>query len=81
MGEVERNANRAEDLRGRAKESVGEFVGDRDLAREGRADQARAAVKEVGESLKEAAEDVGEKLKDAAHAVKHALREDPQNPR
>ncbi len=73
MGTQDKISNQAQDLGGRAKEELGEMTGDRDMSREGRADQAKAAVKDVGESMKDAAEKVGETAKDAAHKVKNAV--------
>ena len=75
MGDEDRIANKAEDLRGRAKEAAGEHLGDSDLAKEGRADQARAAVKDVGEAVKGAATEVGDRIKDAAGKVEEVLRD------
>ena len=47
-----------EDLKGRAKEAVGDLTDDDELKREGKVDQASAAVKDkVG--------DVADKVKDA----------------
>jgi uncharacterized protein YjbJ (UPF0337 family) len=48
----------ADDLKGKAKEAVGDLTGDDGLKREGKVDQATATVKDkVG--------DVSDKLKDA----------------
>ncbi|SFR24098.1 Uncharacterized conserved protein YjbJ, UPF0337 family [Lentzea waywayandensis] len=46
--------NKAEELGGKAKETAGEVTGDEQLANEGRADQAKAAVKEGVEKVKDA---------------------------
>jgi uncharacterized protein YjbJ (UPF0337 family) len=73
MGAQDKISNRAQDLGGRAKEELGEMTGDQDMSHEGRADQAKAAMKDVGESMKGAAEKVGETAKDAAHKVKDAV--------
>jgi uncharacterized protein YjbJ (UPF0337 family) len=50
-------SERAEDLKGRAKEAAGSLTNDGDLKREGKIDQASAKVKEK-------AEDVVEKVRD-----------------
>jgi uncharacterized protein YjbJ (UPF0337 family) len=50
----------ADDLKGKAKEAVGDLTGDDGLKREGKVDQATATVKDkVG--------DVSDKLKDAVN--------------
>jgi uncharacterized protein YjbJ (UPF0337 family) len=54
-------SNRAQDLKGRAERAAGAVVDDEHLERRGRADQAEAAVKNAGESVKEA----GRSLKNA----------------
>ena len=46
--------NKAEELGGKAKETAGEVAGDEKLADEGRADQAKAAVKDGVEKVKDA---------------------------
>lgn len=62
-------SNKAEDLAGKAKEGVGEAVGNESLADEGRADQAKA-------DIKDAVENAGEKVKDAANKVLGAFKKD-----
>jgi len=61
MGIGDKISNKAEDLGGQAKETVGKATGDRDTEAEGKADQAKASVKDVGEKIK----DAGGKIKDA----------------
>ncbi|MFD9702366.1 CsbD family protein [Lentzea sp. NPDC059081] len=46
--------NKAEELGGKAKETAGEVTGDEQLADEGRADQAKAALKDGVEKVKDA---------------------------
>lgn len=41
------NDNKGEDLKGRVKEAGGNLTGDKDLEREGKADQASAKVKDT----------------------------------
>lgn len=60
MSTVDKAHNKVEDTKGIAKETVGRATGDQDLEREGKIDQASAAVKNVGEKVK----DAGEKAKD-----------------
>jgi uncharacterized protein YjbJ (UPF0337 family) len=73
MSTQDKAANQAQDLGGKVKEGVGGLTGDRDLQGEGKSDQAKASLKDVGEKLKDAAGDVGDKLKDAAGKVKDAV--------
>ncbi len=61
MGSQDKASNKVQDLKGKAEETVGKVIGDEDLKDEGQADQAKAAVKDVGETVKDAAS----KVKDA----------------
>jgi uncharacterized protein YjbJ (UPF0337 family) len=61
MGAVDKAKNKIEDLGGQAKETVGRVTGDRETEAEGKADQVKAGVKDVGEKIK----DAGGKIKDA----------------
>jgi uncharacterized protein YjbJ (UPF0337 family) len=45
--------NKAEELRGKAKEGVGRVTDDEELANEGRADQVKGKVKQAGEKVKD----------------------------
>lgn len=65
MGTADKASNKAEDLKGKVKETAGKVTGNKRLESEGQSDQAKSAVK-----------DVGEKLKTAATKVKHALTGD-----
>lgn len=51
---------RMDDLKGRAKEAVGDLKGDRDLERDGKIDQGKAEVKEKVKNVTDA---VGDRLK------------------
>ena len=62
MGTQDKAANKVQDIKGKVEETVGKVTGDEELEDEGRGDQAKAAVK-----------DVGEKVKDAAASVKDAV--------
>lgn len=62
MGTQDKVSNKGQDLKGKVEETIGRAVGDKDLEGEGKADQAKASVK-----------DVGEKVKDAASSVKDAV--------
>jgi uncharacterized protein YjbJ (UPF0337 family) len=45
---------KTEDLRGKAKEAVGEVTNDEELERQGKVDQAKSDLKEAGEKVKDA---------------------------
>ena len=55
MGSKDKASNKAQDLKGKAKESVGSATGNQDLRRKGAADQTKAALKDSGEKVKDAA--------------------------
>ena len=59
MGIADKASNKLQDLKGRGKEKTGRAAGNRDLEIEGKADQVKAAAKDVGEKVKE----VGTKAK------------------
>ncbi|MFJ8965834.1 CsbD family protein [Lentzea sp. NPDC102401] len=60
-------SNKAEDLGGKAKETAGKVTGDDELRGEGIADQAKAAVKDVVEDVKDALGTATDKVKAALH--------------
>ncbi|MDX8050984.1 CsbD family protein [Lentzea sp. BCCO 10_0798] len=60
-------SNKAEDLSGKVKETAGEVTGDDELRGEGIADQAKAAVKDVVEDVKDALGAATDKVKAALH--------------
>lgn len=62
MGTQDKASNKVQDIKGKVEETVGKVTGNEELEDEGRGDQAKAAVK-----------DVGEKVKDAAASVKDAV--------
>ena len=53
--------NKGEDLKGRIKEAGGDLTGDKDLEREGKADQASATVKDKAGDAVDAVKDVFKK--------------------
>jgi uncharacterized protein YjbJ (UPF0337 family) len=69
MGTQDKASNKLQDVKGKVKETVGKVTGDEDLENEGKTDQVKASVKDVGEKVK----DVGEKVKDAASEIKDAV--------
>ena len=54
MGIGDKIQNAAEDLKGKAKEAVGDAKGDDKLKAEGKADQTKADAKKAGENVKDA---------------------------
>jgi len=54
MGTDDKIENKTEELTGKAKETVGEASGDRELQAEGQADQTKGNLKEAGEKVKDA---------------------------
>jgi uncharacterized protein YjbJ (UPF0337 family) len=54
MGTDDKIDNKAEELKGKVKEGVGDATDDRDLQAEGQADQANGNLKQAGEKIKDA---------------------------
>jgi uncharacterized protein YjbJ (UPF0337 family) len=54
MGLEDKARNKADELKGQAKEKAGQATGDENLEAEGQADQAVADVKQAGEKVKDA---------------------------
>ena len=54
MGTDDKIDNKAEELKGKVKEGVGDATDDRDLQAEGQADQAKGNLKQAGEKIKDA---------------------------
>ena len=63
MGIGDKFTNKADELKGEAKESYGDATGDEQLEAEGRGDQAGAKAKQAGEKVKDAAQDVKDAFK------------------
>ena len=55
---------KSDDIKGRVKEAAGVLVGDEDLEREGKVDQAGASVKKTAEKAKEKVDDAVDAVKD-----------------
>ena len=53
-----------DDIKGRAKEAVGDLTDDSDLKNEGRADRASGKAKNVIDDVKDKADDLVDKLND-----------------
>ena len=62
MGAQDKFSNKAEELGGRAKESLGAATGNDDMKAEGQADQGEAGIKQAGEKVKDKANEVADKL-------------------
>jgi uncharacterized protein YjbJ (UPF0337 family) len=54
MGAEDKARNKAEELKGKAKEGVGEATDDEDLKAEGKAEQVKGSLKQAGEKVKDA---------------------------
>lgn len=54
MSAEDKMKNKIEDLGGRAKEALGKATGNEETRDEGRADQAKSALKDAGEKVKDA---------------------------
>jgi uncharacterized protein YjbJ (UPF0337 family) len=64
MGSKDKASNKAQDLKGKVKESVGSATGNDELRRKGKTDQTKAALKDSGEKVKDAASHVKDVVKD-----------------
>ena len=62
MGVDDKFENNAEELGGRAKETIGDVTGDNQLKAEGATDQLKAKTKDVGESVKDLGSSVRDKF-------------------
>jgi uncharacterized protein YjbJ (UPF0337 family) len=54
MGNDEKADNKIEEIRGKAKDAVGNATGDEALERQGERDQSKANLKQAGEKVKDA---------------------------
>lgn len=55
-----------DEIKGRAKEAVGDVIDDPDLEREGKIDRVSGQVKDKAEQLKDKADDVVDRVKEKA---------------
>ncbi|MDO9457919.1 CsbD family protein [Nocardioides sp.] len=62
MGLGDKISNKAEDLKGKGKETAGTATGDEELRAEGKGDQASASIKDGVEKVKDAAKDIKDGL-------------------
>jgi uncharacterized protein YjbJ (UPF0337 family) len=79
MTEQNKEGQAPEEVRGEAKEKLGQAMGDEELERQGRMDQAKSdlkdAAEEAGSGLGEAAEKAKESVEDAAEKAKKAFKQ------
>ena len=54
MSDSDKIKNKAEELTGRGKETLGAATHDRDMQAEGQADQTKSNLKQAGEKIKDA---------------------------
>ena len=54
MGKEDKARNKVEEVRGQAKEKVGNATGDPALARQGQREQSKGNLKQAGEKVKDA---------------------------
>ena len=54
MGTDDKIENKADEVKGKVKEAVGDATDDRELQTEGQADQAKGNLKQAGEKVKDA---------------------------
>jgi uncharacterized protein YjbJ (UPF0337 family) len=58
MGTRDKASNKAQQMKGKGKETVGRLVGSHKLERAGKTDQSKSAVKHAGEDVKQAVTNV-----------------------
>ena len=57
MGVDDKAKNKAQEVKGQAKEGLGRATDDQELEAEGRTDQAKSDLKQAGEKVKDAFQD------------------------
>jgi uncharacterized protein YjbJ (UPF0337 family) len=62
MAVSDRASNKAQDIKGKTKEAAGKITGNERLKNKGKSDQAKSALKDVGEEVKNA----GKRIKKVA---------------
>ena len=76
MGIGDKAKNKAEELAGKAKATVGDATDNRDLKAEGRMQEGKADVKQAGEHVKDSGDDVTDALRSASGATKFDTDDD-----
>jgi uncharacterized protein YjbJ (UPF0337 family) len=64
MGADDKISNKAEELKGKVKQGVGDATDDDRLRAEGEADESKSHLKQAGERVKDAAKNVKDAFKD-----------------
>ncbi|MFK4729627.1 CsbD family protein [Agromyces mediolanus] len=64
MGLGDKVKHTAEELTGKAKQGIGKMTGNEELEAEGRAEEAKADLKQAGDKAKDAGKDVKDALTD-----------------
>ena len=54
MATEDKAAHKAEDIKGKVKETAGKATGDDTMETEGKADQSKSSLKQAGENIKDA---------------------------
>jgi uncharacterized protein YjbJ (UPF0337 family) len=75
MGIGDKVSHKAEELGGKAKETVGKMTGNEDLEAAGRQDQAEADVHQAGDKIGDAKDDAAQGLRDAKDEVSSAAHD------
>ena len=70
MGLADKAKDKAEELAGKAKGTVGDKTDNPDLEAEGRMQESKADLKQAGENVKDSGDDVTDALRAAGGAVK-----------
>ena len=70
MGLADKAKDKAEELAGKAKATVGDKTDNPDLEAEGRTQEAEADVKQAGENVKDTGDDVVDALRSASESSK-----------
>ncbi|RCG29992.1 CsbD family protein [Sphaerisporangium album] len=63
MGTDDKMANKAEQMKGKAKKAAGDLTGDDEMRAQGEADEAKGKAKQAGERVKDAAKNVKDAFK------------------
>jgi uncharacterized protein YjbJ (UPF0337 family) len=70
MGLGDKAKDKAEELAGKAKATVGDATDNPDLEAEGRMQEAQADVKQAGENVRDTGDDVTDALRSSSDATK-----------
>jgi uncharacterized protein YjbJ (UPF0337 family) len=76
MGIGDKAKNKAEELAGKAKATMGDATDNRDLEAEGRMQEGKADAKQAGEHVKDSGDDVADALRSSSGATKFDTDDD-----